>query len=150
MKMAEIGSFLGVSTEVFCLHFEHVWAIDIWGLNSKYGEANRSLSKTGLSWDQIKGRCESRLASYSNSTIIHNFSELAVSNFENNSLDFVYIDGNHGSAGQDVEIWLPKIRSGGYIGGHDLHLVRQLLKKVTSIDLSDVISFSDTSWLKRL
>ena len=37
------------------------------------------------------------------------------------SLDFVYIDGNHGAdyVRADLEAWLPKIRAGGILAGHD-------------------------------
>lgn len=46
----------------------------------------------------------------------------AVDRFEDGSLDFVYIDGNHSHEHvlQDITIWWPKIRSGGSMGGHDL------------------------------
>ncbi len=38
-----------------------------------------------------------------------------------NNLDFVYIDGNHKYeyVKKDIELYYPKIRNGGIIGGHD-------------------------------
>jgi cephalosporin hydroxylase len=41
--------------------------------------------------------------------------------FENNSLDFVYIDANHAYnyVVQDIELWYPKVKKGGYLCGHD-------------------------------
>jgi len=38
-----------------------------------------------------------------------------------NSLDYVFIDADHSYAGvkQDIELWYPKIKLGGWIGGHD-------------------------------
>lgn len=46
----------------------------------------------------------------------------AVDRFNDASLDFVYIDGNHSHEHvlQDITIWWSKIRSGGHMGGHDL------------------------------
>lgn len=36
-------------------------------------------------------------------------------------LDFVYIDGNHNYpyVKKDIELYYPKVKSGGYLGGHD-------------------------------
>lgn len=38
-----------------------------------------------------------------------------------NGLDFVYIDGNHdyGYVKKDIELYWPKVRVGGILGGHD-------------------------------
>lgn len=42
-------------------------------------------------------------------------------NFEEESVDFVFIDADHeyDSVKKDIEAWLPKIRKGGVISGHD-------------------------------
>lgn len=41
--------------------------------------------------------------------------------YDDKSLDFVFIDGNHGydAVINDIMAWLPKIKNGGWIGGHD-------------------------------
>jgi hypothetical protein len=41
--------------------------------------------------------------------------------YGDNSLDFVFIDASHEyeSVKDDIEAWYPKIKFGGYIGGHD-------------------------------
>ena len=41
--------------------------------------------------------------------------------FDNNSVDFCFIDASHDyySKKRDIEAWLPKIKIGGTIGGHD-------------------------------
>lgn len=40
---------------------------------------------------------------------------------DDETLDFVYIDANHNleSVRKDLEKWVPKVRSGGWITGHD-------------------------------
>lgn len=44
----------------------------------------------------------------------------AAGKFENNSLDFVYIDGDHSMEFLfDLYAWTPKIKLGGICGGHD-------------------------------
>lgn len=41
--------------------------------------------------------------------------------YEANSLDFVWIDGDHSYEAviNDINAWLPKVKPGGWIGGHD-------------------------------
>jgi hypothetical protein len=41
--------------------------------------------------------------------------------FEDNSLDFIYIDANHAYdfVKEDIRIWFPKLRKGGIFSGHD-------------------------------
>ena len=45
----------------------------------------------------------------------------ALKDFPDNSLDFVYIDGNHDflNVTQDIHYWLKKVKPGGIISGHD-------------------------------
>jgi len=40
---------------------------------------------------------------------------------EDGSLDLVFIDGDHSYEGVrlDIDLWLPKVREGGVISGHD-------------------------------
>jgi len=49
------------------------------------------------------------------------FSHQVVDLFQDESLDFIYIDGDHSYKGakQDIESWYPKIKKGGLVAGHD-------------------------------
>ena len=44
--------------------------------------------------------------------------------FEEECLDFVYLDGSHTFEDVDLDIksWKPKIKRGGYIGGDDFEI----------------------------
>ena len=57
--------------------------------------------------------------------MIRALSDQAVNLFADNSLDYVYIDGNHAYdwVKQDLEMWWPKLKSGGIMSGHDFLLV---------------------------
>ena len=53
--------------------------------------------------------------------IIRKYSDKAHTHFENESLDFIYIDGNHSyeAVKKDLELWYPKLKKGGIIAGDD-------------------------------
>lgn len=52
---------------------------------------------------------------------IRSFSHHAADLFPDESLDFVYIDGNHEFffVVQDLHCWVPKVKKGGIVAGHD-------------------------------
>ena len=54
------------------------------------------------------------------------------------SLDFIFVDGNHGKdyVLADLEAWVPKVRSSGIISGHDYELVprRKWLQVKAAVD----------------
>ena len=49
------------------------------------------------------------------------YSEIFVHTVDDDSLDVVYIDGDHsyGSVLQDINLWYPKIKQNGFLCGHD-------------------------------
>lgn len=61
-----------------------------------------------------------RLADY-DCTLIRKSSVEASYRIPDGSLDFVYIDGNHSLLHviQDLHYWVPKVRKGGIVAGHD-------------------------------
>jgi predicted O-methyltransferase YrrM len=66
--------------------------------------------------------------------------------FENNSISMLFIDGDHSKAGEDIDAWYGKVKSGGIICGHDWHwqCVYEAVSKRFAVDM--VI---DTIWIKR-
>ena len=56
--------------------------------------------------------------------LIQSTSESAAGTFAETSLDFVYIDADHAYASvvADIGLWLPKIKPGGLLAGHDFDL----------------------------
>lgn len=61
-----------------------------------------------------------------NATLIRKMSIDAIRDFEDSSLDFVYIDGNHtfDYVMIDLILWSAKVKSGGIIAGHDYYHFR--------------------------
>lgn len=150
--MVEIGCFIGVSTETF-LQFnpKKLYAVDIWGLNETYSECDW-LPSGKPNFDLIEESFRKMAKNYDNIEIIKNFSKYASFGFRNKSIDFVYIDGEHtyNSVTEDIEHWLPKIKSGGYIAGHDglcTHVINVIR---TKLNPTEMVLFRDTSWLIKI
>jgi len=72
--------------------------------------------------DDIYHFVKDRLSYYGNRyELVREMSVNVVDNFSDNSLDFVYLDGNHFEEyfKQDINKWWPKVKNGGIICGHD-------------------------------
>jgi hypothetical protein len=93
----------------------HLYCVDAW---QSYGAYRQHVSQQRTEW--MLERTRERLAGFSY-TIIRKFSVEAAAGIEDGSLDFVYIDANHAyeHVVEDIAAWLPKVRSGGIISGHD-------------------------------
>lgn len=77
-------------------------------------------SHTQEEMNQIYEEAINRLIPY-NCVIYKNTSMGAVEFFEDNSLDFAFIDGNHEYEHvlEDIQAWYEKVKPGGIIAGHD-------------------------------
>ena len=53
--------------------------------------------------------------------IIREYSKNATQLFLDESIDWIYIDANHGyeAVKEDINLWWPKIKKGGFLTGHD-------------------------------
>lgn len=70
---------------------------------------------------------------------------------EDKSLDFVFIDANHGYkfVCQDIEAWLPKVRNGGYYIGHDIHSNKdshESVKRAVELFFGKEYKIKDECW----
>jgi len=91
---------------------------------------------------------------YSNKTIIMRAYSIQAANiFHPETFDFVFIDANHTYEDLkiDTNIWLPKVKKGGYICGHDYGNkdwpgVKQAVDEI----FPDAEIDTDFTWFKRL
>ncbi len=77
-------------------------------------------------------------------------SEEASAYFKDGVFDFIYLDGNHNYefVRQDIDLWLPKVKRGGYFGGHDYsNLALPGVMKAVEETFGKVFAYSDMSWM---
>jgi hypothetical protein len=62
----------------------------------------------------------------------------------------VFIDASHDyeSVKADVKAWLPKVKKGGYLAGHDWH--HEPVKRAVIEVLGEVDEFDGDCWIKQL
>jgi cephalosporin hydroxylase len=118
-KGAEIGTFKGeFAKEILQNWSGTLYMVDVWRpLGEEYlDSSNHAVHSAAYSetMDSISGYEDRGI-------MIRATSEVAADMFDRESLDFVYIDANHAYdfVVQDIKLWYPKVKSGGYLCGHD-------------------------------
>ena len=119
---AEIGCAYGghLDSILSQTNIEKLYGIDPYLNYTEYGADLMNMQQ--IQMDTLFELVKSRLSYYGNRLeFIRKKSEEAYQQFENNSLDFVYIDGNHYEEyiKNDLNCWWPKIKNGGMLCGHD-------------------------------
>lgn len=114
---AEIGVNKGEYGRVLCKVGLKMYGVDCW-------ENYVGYKRVGTYKSSYEEACENlKRLDY---TIIKKYSMDALKDFEDNSLDFVYIDANHTLpyVCMDIFGWERKVRKGGIISGHDYANIR--------------------------
>ena len=148
--MIEIGTFTGESTVLFGDHFENVIGID--PMLPDYDKADET---SKFNFNEVFDMFVDRIKEYDNISLVQKTSDDAVNDFEDESFDFVYIDGIHtyDQVKKDIQNYLPLVKKGGVIGGHDYvnggHLVGVYNAVNEMFGKPDKV-FVDRSWIKFL
>lgn len=97
--------------------------VDMWKVTEEYKLSGDALSKRSQAARQLDMQRASGAVAFANGRAMMRRGESAfvAQQFSDGSLDFVFIDADHSYAGclADICAWLPKVRRGGWIGGHD-------------------------------
>jgi len=114
----EIGVLEGYYSEILCqrLPDTQIYSVDPWKFYKIHNNFRRAKVYEPMYQSVVK-----RLMPYKNSHIIRKESVEAAKDFPDNSLDFVFIDGDHRFQylTNDIAEWSKKIKIGGIISGHD-------------------------------
>ena len=96
-----------------------LYCVDTWqGSKDEYTHINDPYVKSNSLYEHFKNNMKSFEGHYKP---IVSDSVKASENFKNHSIDFVFIDAGHlyEQVKKDLQVWIEKVKPGGYIGGHD-------------------------------
>lgn len=116
----EIGTFKGgFAKTILDTWSGKIYLVDVWRAlsTSEYDDATSTLHNQTAFYDTMKS-----IEGYEDRAFMLRMKgEFAVELFDDESLDFVYIDANHAyeSVKKDMELWFPKLKKGGLFAGHD-------------------------------
>jgi len=113
----EVGTDRGVYAKQLCEGIPglKLYCVDPW---VAYTEGNDVHDQNKM--EQIYKEAYDRVVNRGG-TLIRETSTDAVEGFEDNELDFVFIDGNHSYENvlEDITEWTKKVKPGGIVAGHD-------------------------------
>ena len=127
----ELGLKTGVEIGVHKGHFsEHIlansniekmYSVDAWLEDEETTKAVRKKCDEGKMELCYQETVEKLVKYGDRSVIIRGLSEEVVKQFEDESLDFIYLDASHIFTGFTIDLvnWWPKLRWGGLFSGHD-------------------------------
>lgn len=147
--MVEVGCYYGESTLMWESSDKiiKIFAIDPW---KDFYDVNDGASQKG-NMKEVENIFDENIKNSSKIIKLKSTSIEASKNFDDASLDFVYLDGSHTYEDvlSDITHWIPKIKKNGFIGGHDIgwqSVNSAVLKGLGRIDKK----FEDSSWIVKI
>lgn len=119
----EIGTHRADFAEIILRKWSgnHLYCIDPWYNHPEYEEQAQYLWGSG-NRDEDFGIAKERLrVTGKKHTMLKGRSKDFVSKFNDNTFDFIYIDGDHSykAVNYDLNSWWSKVKPGGIVAGHD-------------------------------
>jgi len=150
--MVEVGSYAGESTAMFAKKVKTIYAIDPW---VNYIEHNPTQDVPVVEMQKVEALFDEVVKKFPNIIKIKKYSNEAVNDFQDKSLDFVYIDANHEykHVVEDIKLWLPKVKVGGTISGHDYvnNIYFDVMRAVKdALGCAPDKVYADYSWIKHI
>ena len=159
-KVAELGVFDGYTMKTIledCPDLEEIVGVDTWAHPDTYsclapkGERSRDVYETcdheanySLTLKNIK-----ESGNEDKATVLRMSTAEAAKLFEDGYFDLVFIDADHSYEGvkDDIQIWFPKVRGGGFVCGHDLSWDGIQRAIAETIGLTNCVKFTDDVWV---
>lgn len=156
----EVGVYRGYfSRYMLALHPGlTLYMVDAWNPMAYEGKGDDAASPA--SREKYQAKCDENYAAAIKSVrpydgryrVIRKFSIDAVKLFDDGEFDFVFIDAAHDeeSAEEDGTIWLPKVKPGGIICGHDYGVYDGVKKAVDRLFGERVELDADFTWFYKV
>lgn len=153
LQIIEIGSYCGASASIIANQFKNstINCVDPW---SPYTEDCSIIDIQQQEKELIEAEnlFDTVVSNHTNIRKNKTSSLEYAKKILDRSIDFIYIDGNHqySSVKEDILSWLPKIKNGGIISGHDY--TWDSVKKVTQEIFKRMpdYTYEDSSWMYKL
>ncbi len=128
----EVGSWAGRSSDAILSGSKgKVWCVDTWKGAKDVQDLTNSMAKQRDMLEVFK----SNVGQYENLNIVVKPSVEAAKDFEDNSIDVIFIDAGHTyeEVLNDIDAWLPKVKADGILCGHD-YLPKTWMGVVKAVD----------------
>ena len=145
----EVGVFNGFYSEVL---METIPNLRLWGVDPYMVYEGYRDHKFVKSMQDAEAFAHGLLEGYPQYEFLKMTSQEAAMKFDPNSLDFVFIDGNHAFeyVKEDLELWTPKVKSGGIVSGHDYYVTPHgnvgVIRAVNDFVASNNYMLQTTDW----
>lgn len=146
----EIGAYAGQSTELIHDSRKFQRIISINPFIDGYDPSDIPITEFKLS--DVRFRFYERILKYDNIFHLNLTSNEASKLFKDNSIDFLYIDGDHqyDCVKNDIITYLTKIKYNGIISGHDYTIFAGVKRAVDEVFGAPTKVFCDSSWMIQL
>jgi len=154
-RCAEIGVWRGNFAVNMLKNFPEItnyYCIDKW---KHYDDFTAILRPQGemakCNFDEVYSKFKVKIKPYKDRVKIYRLSSKESAKLiKDKSLDFVFIDANHAYdyIKEDIQLWMPKVKKGGLISGHDYNVKRFGVTEAVDELLPDA-KFKKTVWYWR-
>lgn len=115
----EVGTHQGEYAELFLDRWKgrRLFCVDPWSNPSDYQD---TIVEEGYDRENDYRICQERLKKFNDRAYCLRSTSKDAASWFREQVDFVYIDADHHKVEEDINLWWPLVKAGGFIAGHDI------------------------------